>query len=24
LQISRTPQSGHGPVHHTHALCIAP
>ena len=23
LQISRTPQSGHGPVHHTHALCIA-
>lgn len=22
LQISRTPQSGHGPVHHTHALCI--
>lgn len=23
LQISRTPQTGHGPVHHTHALCIA-
>jgi hydroxymethylpyrimidine/phosphomethylpyrimidine kinase len=23
LQISRTPQKGHGPVHHTHALCIA-
>ena len=23
LQLSRTPQSGHGPVHHTHALCIA-
>src|SRR5574343_57387 len=22
LQISRTPQTGHGPVHHTHALCI--
>lgn len=24
LQISRTPQTGHGPVHHTHALCFAP
>ena len=24
LHISRTPQTGHGPVHHTHALCIAP
>jgi hydroxymethylpyrimidine/phosphomethylpyrimidine kinase len=23
LQISRTPRTGHGPVHHTHALCIA-
>lgn len=23
LHISRTPQTGHGPVHHTHALCIA-
>ena len=23
LEISRTPQTGHGPVHHTHALCIA-
>ena len=23
LQVSRTPQTGHGPVHHTHALCIA-
>ena len=23
LQISRTPQTGHGPVHHTHALCVA-
>ena len=23
LQISRTPQTGHGPVHHTHALGIA-
>ena len=22
LQISRTPQTGHGPVHHTHALCM--
>ena len=22
LQISRTPQTGHGPVHHTHALCL--
>jgi len=24
LHISRTPKTGHGPVHHTHALCIAP
>ena len=23
LHISRTPQTGHGPVHHTHALCVA-
>ncbi len=23
LHVSRTPQTGHGPVHHTHALCIA-
>ena len=23
LHISRSPQTGHGPVHHTHALCIA-
>ena len=22
LQISRTPETGHGPVHHAHALCI--
>ncbi len=23
LQLSRTPENGHGPVHHNHALCIA-